>query len=89
MKAITIRNIPPRIARRISQRAARDHTSLNKTVINMLGESAPPAAGAQERAAQRPRIDVSMLVGSWTEEEADEFNAYLKETRRVDPEMWK
>lgn len=88
MKAITIRNIPPRIARRISQRAAKDGTSLNKTVINMLGELPAPDAPAPEKHASLPPIDVSMLAGSWTQAEADEFDAYLKEMRRVDPEMW-
>lgn len=90
MKAITIRNIPPRIARRISQRAAKDGTSLNKTVIRMLAESPAPQKPAQEKtAAVRPSRDLSMLIGSWSAEEADEFDAYLKEMRRIDPEMWK
>lgn len=33
--------------------------------------------------------DMDFLIGSWTEEEADAFDARLKEMRRIEPEMWR
>ena len=34
--------------------------------------------------------DLDHLFGVWTKEEADEFDAFLKEHRSIiDPEMWK
>jgi hypothetical protein len=35
-----------------------------------------------------PFHDLDDLMGTWTEEEADEFDRILKEIRTIDPEMW-
>jgi predicted HicB family RNase H-like nuclease len=40
MKAITLRNFPPDIARTVQQRAKQKKTSVNKAVIELLEESA-------------------------------------------------
>lgn len=90
MKAITLRNIPPRVARLIERRATRDRSSLNKTVIRMLAEASQPAVPEPaERAPRGPRRDLAKLAGSWSAEEADEFDACVAEMRRVDAAMWK
>ena len=74
---VTLRNIPPDIARAIRQRAKRDGTSLNRTVINLL----------QEKPTRYRDLDA--FAGSWTKEQADEFDRTLAEQRKIDPEMWK
>ena len=78
---ITLRNIPPDVARAIRRKAKRDGTSLNRTVINMLCET----VGAKPACYR----DLDAFAGSWTKEQADEFDRTLAEQRKIDPEMWK
>jgi hypothetical protein len=33
--------------------------------------------------------DLDRFIGSWTSEEAREFDEALAELRRIDPELWK
>jgi hypothetical protein len=81
MKAITLRDIPGPLARKIEERSKRRGTSLNKTVIEMLEESTSPS---------KPTVyhDLDDLAGTWTQEEAEEFDRRLQEIRTIDPEMW-
>ena len=71
MKTITLRDIPPPLANKIEERSKRRGTSLNRTVIEMLEESTP---------SSKPVIhhDLDDLAGTWTKEEGDEFNRFLK-----------
>ena len=84
MKAITLRNIPPELAERIEAEAERTGASLNATVLRILQEALLPSQTS--RSARRR--DLSGLGGGWTEEEADEFDRFLAEHRKIDPEMW-
>ena len=86
MTAITLRNLPPDLARLIRQKAKADGTSLNRTVINLLREkvSAPKVRPKQTRYR-----DLDALAGSWTKKQADEFDRELTAQRKIDPEMWK
>ena len=84
MKVITLRNIPPDVARRIEEKSARSGLSLNKTVISVLEE------GLGLSGAERPRVrhdNLDKFCGIWSDEEANEFDRLLAEQRRVDPEM--
>ena len=83
MKAITLRNLPPEVARFVRKKAQADKTSLNKTVIGMLEE----AAGVDPK--PRKRRDLSRWAGTWSTEEADAFDQALAEQRKIDPEIWK
>lgn len=83
MTAITLRNIPPKLQEVILQRAEEEDLSLNKVVLRMLEE----AAGL--RGAPREHRDLDHLAGTWTKEEAAEFEAVLKDQRRIDPALWK
>ena len=80
MKAITLRNIPEPLARRIEERATRSGSSLTKTVIEMLIEKDQPEG--------RLYHDLDHLKGTWSAEEADAFDAELAMQRAVDPDMW-
>jgi hypothetical protein len=86
MKAITVRNLPPRIAKEIRERAQRDRSSLNGTVIRMLEERLGEAAPGEKK---KKRRDLSFLRGTWTKKEADEFNRALAQQRTIDKELWK
>jgi len=85
MKAITLRNIPPDVARTIRKRAAEEKTSLNKVVISLLQEniSGPGKVGKVKH------TDLDRFFGTWTREDYEEFEKALAEQRQIDPEMWK
>jgi len=83
LQAITLRNIPPDTARRIAEKATADGISLNKAVIRLLEESS-----TQSTPPKPERTDFSKLAGGWDAEEADAFDRYLAEMRRIDPADW-
>lgn len=86
MKAITLRNLPPDLARRIRQKAKAGRTSLNRTVIALLEESVNGPAHAGTPAVHH---DLDGLAGSWSAEEAAAFDEALAGQRRIDLEIWK
>lgn len=85
MKVITLRNIPPDVARRIEEKRARSGLSLNKTVISILEEGL--GLSGSGRSSVR-NSDFDEFCGIWSEEQADEFDRSLAEQRRIDPELW-
>ena len=86
MKAITVRDIPRGVAEILRRRARQKGTSMSRTVIQVLEE----ATGAAPRKKEESRHhDLDDLAGSWSADEAAEFDAALAEQRAVDPEMWK
>lgn len=84
MKAITLRNVPDELAAVIQTEAARTNTSLNATVIRLLQKATNKPAGQSTK-----KRDLSDLAGSWTKDEADEFDRALAEQRRILPEEWR
>jgi hypothetical protein len=85
LKTITLRGIPSDLAKAIEKRARARGQSLAKTVIELCAEG----AGLRKRARAALHHDLDALAGTWTEEEAAEFEAALKEQRKIDPELWK
>jgi hypothetical protein len=85
MKAITVRNIPPHVARLIERKARQDKTSLNRAVVSLLEQG----SSVRENGKRTVHRDLDFLFGSWTKEEADAFDADLAEQRKIDPELWK
>ena len=86
MKAITLRNLPPEVARTVQQRAKQKKTSINKAVIELLEES---AGGKAKKKAPARYHDLDHLAGTWTKEEADAFDKIVKSFRTIDPDLWK
>ena len=84
MTAITLRNIPIELQDAIRRRAQADGVSLNRTVQRMLEEY----SGLRQKPGPIVYDDLDHLAGTWTEEEADSFDAALTEQRRIDPELW-
>ncbi len=85
MSAITLRNLPPAVARAIREKAKKERTSLNRAVISLLEE----ATGLTSRRKEVLHHDLDRFAGCWTKEEYDEFMGALREQRQIDPEMWK
>jgi plasmid stability protein len=84
MKAITLRNIPPEIAKVVRRRAAEKGQSLNKAVLELVAEG----AGLKPRPKKR-NTDFDEFFGRWSKKEADAFDRHLREIRKIDPEVWK
>lgn len=86
MKLVTLRNLPPELARIIRRKANEKRTSINKAVISLLEES----VGIQGKKAEKSLYhDLDALAGSWTEEEALAFEKALARQRAIDPDLWK
>jgi plasmid stability protein len=86
MKAITLRNLPPEVARTVQLRAMQKKTSMTKAVIELLEES---AGGKAKKKAPVRYHDLDHLAGTWTIEEAAAFDKLIAEQRTIDPELWK
>jgi hypothetical protein len=86
MKAVTLRNLPPELARVIRQKARDKGTSVNKAVISLLEEAV--GEGGKKR-SKLLYHDLDALVGSWTEDEAATFEQALAVQRAIDPDLWK
>jgi hypothetical protein len=87
MKAITLRDLPPELKRAVEERAEREGLSLNRTVIRMLQEATGLGPSGKREVVRHHDLD--HLAGTWTKEEADEFDRALAEQRQIDEEMWK
>jgi hypothetical protein len=84
MTALTIRKIPSRVEKVIRDKAAREHVSLNKAVVEMLEES---VIGKQK--PQPPRYhDLDWMCGTLGEKQYSRFSKHLAKTRIIDPELW-
>ena len=86
MKAITLRNLPPRVARMVRQEAEADGASINKTVIRLLEER---EASRQTNGRKVRHRDLDTFAGSWTRKDAAVFERHLASLRAIDPELWK
>ena len=84
MKAITLRNLPPEVARLVQRRAREKRTSLKKAIIELLKER----SGTARKRGRASYDDLDHLAGSWTQEEAAAFEQVLKEQRTIDPDVW-
>lgn len=85
--AITVRNLPPDVARAIRVKASKEGLSLNRTVAKLLAQATGHAP--REGPVSTTHDDLDEFAGAWTEQEADDFDAYLKEQRSVRTEDWR
>jgi hypothetical protein len=85
MSAITVRNLPPELARVIRQKAKRERTSLNRAVISLLEE----ATGLGKPRTEEVHTDLDRFFGCVSKEEAQELDQAIWEQRQIEPEMWK
>lgn len=85
MTAITVRNIPPELARVIRQKAKKEKTSLNRAVISLLEK----AAGVGKPRTEEVHTDLDRFFGCMSKEEAQEIDRAIWEQRQIEPEMWK
>ena len=79
MSAITLRNLPPEVARTIREKAKKEKISLNRAVISLLEEA---TGTGQRKKKDVLHHDLDRFAGCWTQEEYDEFMDALREQRR-------
>lgn len=84
MKAITLRNLPGELARRLRRKADREGLSLNRAVITVLEE----AFGLAGRKRATVHHDLDFLVGSLSKGDAIGLERSIKTQRRIDREVW-
>ena len=87
MKAITLRNLPPDLAKAVHREAERKRTSINKAVISLLENKADIQKKKKGRKPHHQELDA--LAGSWSKKEAEEFDKALAAQRPIDPDLWK
>ena len=83
MKHLTIRDVPADIARALEKEKRRRGTSLNQTVIDVLGERLGVAA------PEGRRNGLKRLAGTWTATEAVAFHESIAAVEQVDEELWR
>lgn len=83
MSQITVRGLAPEVEAEIRRRAEREHRSINQTIQILLRE----ALGLDEAGARKR--DLAHLAGTWTQQEAQEFDAAVQIFEEVDPELWR
>jgi hypothetical protein len=87
MKPITLRSVPPRVAKAIRREAARKGQSINKTVISLL--EGRPTVKEKKQGRKILHRELDSLAGSWSKKEAAEFDKTLAAQRTIDPDLWK
>jgi len=85
MTPITLRNLPPDIARKIRRTARAKNLSRNRAVISLL-EKKTEAGRTRGKTAHH---DLDALAGTWSQDEADAFDRTLARQRAVDEDLWK
>ena len=87
MNQITVRGFDDELAERIRRLAKRDGTSLNQAALKLLRKGAGLADPAQKADTIGSALD--HLIGSWSDDEADELDAVLQEFEVIDEGAWR
>lgn len=78
-KQLTVRGVPDETSRRLEALSRERGTSVNATVLEVLNQ----AVGVDER---RRRLERYV---TWSEAEAQQFDAALSEQRAIDEDLWR
>ena len=82
MKALTVRNVNPSLARALERETARRGISLNQTVLDLLQQALGTDPGALRSNGLRG------LAGTWSDEERVEFEAATASFEQLETELW-
>ncbi|MYA20895.1 MAG: hypothetical protein F4Z25_11775 [Chloroflexi bacterium] len=86
MNQLTVRGFDDELSDRIQRLAQREGISLNKAALRLLRRG----AGLTDTAGAADTVGSSLdhLIGTWTEEEADAFDAALQDFEAIDESIW-
>ena len=87
MKQLTVRGFDEELAETIRRIAERDDISLNKAALKLLRKG----AGLSQDAGRTDTVGSSLdhLIGSWSRDEAAEFDAALEDFETIDESIWR
>jgi hypothetical protein len=80
--------MPADLENRIEALAREEGASLAQTVIRLLLRATGLRDPHGHGDAPRRHHDLDALAGTWSMEEAEEFDRVLTEQRRIDPDIW-
>ena len=87
MKQITIRGFDPELERRVRELADREGISLNQAVLRLLRKG----AGLERPKAKENVVGSSLddLIGTWSDEEAQEVMDAVQDFETIDESLWR
>jgi hypothetical protein len=83
MRHLSIRHVPPELARALDEEKRRRGTSLNQVVLDLLSQ----AVGLGK--ARRRSNGLGRYSGTWTQEEFEEFEKAIADLEQIDEELWR
>lgn len=81
MKHLSIRNVPPEVARALESEKKLRGKSMNQTVLDLLRA----ALGLADRRTN----GLEKLAGTWSEAEFEEFQRATAPFEEIDEELWR
>jgi hypothetical protein len=81
MRHLSIRHVPPELARALDDEKRRRGTSLNRTVLDLLAQALGLGATRTN--------GLERFAGTWTQEEFEEFERAIEFTEQIDEELWR
>lgn len=85
MKTLTLRGIDDELARGLEEVAQQGRDSMNSVILRLLRDR----LGLTKPKFREVHHDMDDLAGTWTQEEANEFDDVVRDFSHIDEEMWK
>lgn len=85
MTTMTVRGIDSDIAGALKEKARREGTSVNTVLLKTLRES----LGLEKKKRTAVYHDLDHLAGTWSEQDAAEFERATAVFEKVDEDIWK
>jgi len=85
MSQITLRGLDPELEKEIRKGARKSGKSLNRFVLEMIGQRKVD----KKMKGMAPASSLRELAGGWSEKDAEDFLASIKSCEQIDDEMWR
>jgi len=86
MKALTIRDIEPNVAKKLKQTAAEQNKSMNQLVLEFIKKY---LGLEKNKLYTRKYDDLDQLFGCWEEDEFNLIQNRIDQERKIDQDLWK
>lgn len=83
MASLSVRGLDPETVATLKSMASAEGASVNTLVLRLIDQG----LGKTPRQIKRHH-DLDALMGAWSAEEADEFDALCREFEQIDPTLW-
>jgi hypothetical protein len=84
---LTVRGIDVALHRALKEASARQEISMNRYLVRVLNEAVGQYQ-VEDKTEQREYRDLDHLAGTWSEEDADDFDLALASQRVIDEAIW-